>query len=388
MKFPSYIVGGFALFAMFFGAGNLLYPIGIGIKSAEQYAYGSLGLLLTGILLPIAGTYAFYLCNGSEDEFFKIGTIPRRVLVTLIILITGPFGATPRCLLVSYGSFSVIFPSTNLYLFILVYCLLSAVALYDRSKIVDLIGKILTPMLLFILIALGIAIFIDPASGSIPGTSTLTPHDAFFVGVVDGYSTMDLLGATLFGSIAYAYLVSANKNRKKDLKDSASKACFVAMLLLCSVYLVLVHAGQKFSGFLATVEPQVFVATISGHVFGTEIAKYVVAAITVLACFTTSTALMENVCTKTCNAVNLIGGNISRRTSIIITVASIFIMSLTGFSFITKTIVEVMTILYPALTGLVIGRIFDKKFNFNYTKYLFWCCASVSAANYLYKGLI
>ena len=94
---------GLAMFSMFFGAGNIVFPLALGQYAGDQNFYGMLGLLLTAAFMPIAGVIAMILFDGNYRAFFgRLGRIPGFILALITISLLGPLGSTPRCIALSY----------------------------------------------------------------------------------------------------------------------------------------------------------------------------------------------------------------------------------------------------------------------------------------------
>ncbi|MEM9242954.1 MAG: branched-chain amino acid transport system II carrier protein, partial [Pseudomonadota bacterium] len=106
------IIVGFAIFAMFFGAGNLIYPLSVGAHSGPNVLFGLLGFLIAGIIIPLLGLFAISLYHGNYKHFFaQIGRVPGFIVALLVIILLGIFVATPRCSFISFGTLTPIFPS-------------------------------------------------------------------------------------------------------------------------------------------------------------------------------------------------------------------------------------------------------------------------------------
>src|SRR5947209_4364111 len=115
---------GLAMFSMFFGAGNVVFPLALGQFAKDQNIYAILGLLITAVGVPFLGLLAMTLFNGNYTHFFeRIGKVPGFLVALGIMGLIGPFGAIPRCIALSYSTIRMYMPDTSLVLFSLVSCI-------------------------------------------------------------------------------------------------------------------------------------------------------------------------------------------------------------------------------------------------------------------------
>src|SRR3990167_5283961 len=156
MKSKSLILStGLAMFSMFFGSGNLVFPLLVGQMSEGHYLSATLGILLTGVLVPFLGILAMILFNGDSNAFFRRLGGPATFWFPLIALsLMGPFCVLARCITVAHGAFHLLSPTTPLWLFSLISCGFIFFLTIKKNKIVPVLGSILTPLLLASLAAI------------------------------------------------------------------------------------------------------------------------------------------------------------------------------------------------------------------------------------------
>ena len=144
----TYIVPGFALFSMFFGAGNIAFPLELG-QLAQQHALSAfLGLVITAVILPFLGVWSMALHQGSWRSFFsKLGKFGF-VVCSLCLFLLGPFGSTPRCVALSYATLNLYFPGLNVLVFNGIACTLVFLLAVRKNQIIRILGLFLTPALL------------------------------------------------------------------------------------------------------------------------------------------------------------------------------------------------------------------------------------------------
>lgn len=215
------------MFSMFFGAGNITFPLVIGQSVEGGLIWALLGLILTAVIVPFSGLIAITLYEGDYESFFdRIGRWPGLAVIILLLSMIGPFGGIPRCITLTYSTLKVYFSSMNLLTFSLISSLIIFLCSWKRNRILDLMGYILSPLLLLFLVVIIVkGIFF---SSSDPVGSSHVAHP-FFYGLKEGYNTMDLLAAFFFSSMVYSGLKKQQEGKEK--KDSFSLSLKRALLV-------------------------------------------------------------------------------------------------------------------------------------------------------------
>ena len=198
-KMRDSIVVGFALFSMFFGAGNLIFPPSLGNKLGDQYLLGIIGFVLTGVGLPLLAILACSRGNGTfEGITNKIGTKFTLILTTVLFIAIGPLLAIPRTAATTFEiSILPLFPTWSPIIVMAVYFLINLFFVLRRSSIIDTIGKFLTPALIIILTIVIVKGVIDPIGEMVPTGAT----NILSTSLLEGYQTMDAIAAVIFSSI-------------------------------------------------------------------------------------------------------------------------------------------------------------------------------------------
>ncbi len=276
---------GLALFSMFFGAGNIVFPLAVGQFSGDKTLFASLGLVLSAAIIPLAGVIAMILFNGSHRHFFgRLGKIPGFLLSVAIISLLGPLGSTPRCIALAYTTLKSAFLDISPVIFSAIVCGLIFGCTVKRNYILMILGWILTPVLLTSLIAIiGIGFF-TPAH--IPNVEK-THFDIFMYGLKEGYNTMDLLAAFFFSSTIL------NNLKEKTLHPlrTAFRASLVGAVLLALIYIGFSTLASFHSTQVAAHGKEELLAAITLYIAGPYGGLLVCIAIA-LACFTTAIALI------------------------------------------------------------------------------------------------
>jgi LIVCS family branched-chain amino acid:cation transporter len=357
MKNKTLIIStGLAMFSMFFGSGNLVFPLVVGQTSEGHFGFAAFGILLTGVLVPFLGILAMLLFNGSSKDFFGRLGKPAIFWFPLIALsLMGPFGVLARCITVAHGSFRLLLPDTSLWLFSLISCAVIFLLTIRKNRIVPLLGTFLTPILLLSLAA--IAVF-GLISADLPTPSPNGTWNSFKNGIFQGYQTMDLLAAFFFS----AFVIKHLKDHQKTDDASKSlpiflKASLIGAGLLSVIYVVLVLLGAIYAPELANIPPQEMLGFVAEAALGPWAAPVVCCAV-ILACLTTAivlTSLFADFLRKEVTK-NKINNSVALSTTLAIT----FFISTLEFSGIARFLGPILEAIYPALIVLTVLSIFHK----------------------------
>jgi LIVCS family branched-chain amino acid:cation transporter len=351
----SVIIAGFAAFAMFFGSGNLVFPLMMGRETESYWLFSSLGLMLTGVLVPFLGLIALSCLKGSQDAFFRwLGRIGAWIVPFLILLLIGPFGVIPRCITVGYGAWQSFLPATPLWLFTFVCVVIIGIAAAGPGKIVDVIGRYFTPVKLGALaIVIGGSLYVAFTSAPpIQMSQTVSPLQAFQTGFFEGYHTMDLMAALFFGVSLVRYFKVPDTNTVLLTPTFVSMA--LGMFLLMLVYMALVYLGAVYSPQLKNLDgPQIFPA-IARMTLGAS-SDYLISFTLVVSCLTTAVAL-------TAVSVDFLSTKVfflnrKPKLTLYFCLLITFAMALSGFTGIMAFMAPILTYIYPFLIGLALLNI-------------------------------
>ena len=362
---------GIAMFAMFFGSGNLVFPLIIGMKSNDQYLIASLGLMLTGVLVPFLGLFSMVLYQGNKEAYFGLlGKYAPLTLSLLMLSLIGPFGVIPRCILVTYGGISLVYPQIPLFLFSAIFVLLILLIIWQKSKIVPIIGKFLGPLKIT-----GLILIIIAAIKQSPQLIASQQIEAPFVlGIMEGYHTMDLLAAFFFSITIIEYLGSICTSKEETIRVSLF-ASTIGASLIAIVYVGLVILGAYYAPQLIDAKPEQYLTIIAQLTLG-EHAAFILAVTIFLSCLATAASLARLFATFL--QTDIAKEKISWLVAMIITIAISFALSLIGFKAISSILGQILTYLYPALITLTISAIAVKVYAFKWPKQTFWLTLSMT----------
>lgn len=351
------LIVGFALFAMFFGAGNLIFPPYLGVLAGSSWLTGFGGFILADVGLALLAVGAAAKCDGELSQVLgRSGKKLAIVLGSAIMICLGPLLAIPRTAATTFEmGVSPLASGFNPVLFSILFFALTFVLTIKPSKVVDIIGQFLTPALL---VALGVLIVkgIMSPLGEINPTPII--QDVFAEGVRQGYQTMDALGAVALSTVIIISLTNKGYTDGKQKIKLTMKAGFVAAVGLFLVYGGLTYLGATVSQIYGQdVVQTALIVEITASLLG-QPGKIILAAIVGLACLTTSIGLTSATAQYFTKLTN---GKL--KYEMIVTAVCIFsaVVSNFGVSTIIKFSAPILTIIYPALVVLVIMTLFGNK---------------------------
>ena len=351
------IVVGFALFAMFFGAGNVVFPPYIGIHAGEQWANGFLFYFIADIGLALVAMFAILHAGGADNITGRIGHVASKVLMCAVILCIGPMVAIPRTAATTLEMsvtpfFSGISPVVFSIIFFAVILLLSI----KQSAVIDIVGKILTPALLIGLLVLIVKGFVSPI-GDIVDTG-VSASEVTVNGIKSGYQTMDVLAAMAFGIII---LSSADEKGYTDSKSAAKMIGIAAALsgvLLLIVYFGLTYLGATASTVFPTdISRANLVIGIVELLLG-KAGLIIFAIVIALACITTAVALVSSAASFFAKLAN---DKISYSVFVVVICVSSAVISNLGLDMIIAIATPVLDIVYPPMLVLILLSWFGDK---------------------------
>ncbi len=370
IKFKDIVVVGFALFAMFFGAGNLIFPPYLGVTSGSKWFIGFIAFLFADGGLALLGVIALTRTSGDTKKLFtRAGNSIGIMIATLMILCIGPFLAIPRTAATTFeiGVQPVFGSSINPILFAIIFFVIVFVLTIKPSRVVDIIGAFLTPALLICLAVLIIKGVVSPIGTPI---DRVLVDNVFVSGINDGYQTLDGMAACIFAGVIISAVAQKGYSEKKVLIKTTVLAGVIAVIGLALVYGGLSYLGATVSSkFDASVERTGLVVYITHAILGNP-GKVMLAIIVALACLTTAIGL-----TSSCGNYFRELSNGKIKYEVTVAVVSIFsaIVSVFGVDQIIKVAAPILGMLYPAVVVYIfLGLANDKIKNNNIFKFTVW----------------
>ena len=343
------IVVGFALFSMFFGAGNVIFPPYLGFGAGTQWVNGFLFYFIADIGLALFALFTLLKVGGSENITGRIGSVASNILMSAIILCIGPMVAIPRTAATTFEmSVAPLISGVSPVIFSVAFFIVVLLLSIRQSAVIDVVGKVLTPALLIGLLVLIIKGIISPLG------SIVNPHvDSSFVivnGIKSGYQTMDVLAALAFGIII---LKSAQEKGYSDARESSKMiraAAVIAGVLLLIVYFGLTYLGATSASlFSLGISRAELVIGIVERLLG-KVGLVIFAVVVALACMTTAVALVSSAASF---FEKLTKGRLSYATLVIIICVSSAVISNLGLDRIVAVASPILDIVYPPTLVLI-----------------------------------
>ncbi|MFK3937791.1 branched-chain amino acid transport system II carrier protein [Alkalihalobacillus sp. NPDC078783] len=355
VPFSFTIVIGMMLFALFFGAGNLIFPAMLGQAAGESLWTANAGFLVTGVGLPLLGVLAFGF-SGKEDLQALASRIhPTFALIftTILYLSIGPFFAIPRTGGVSFEvGLKPYLPesmaSIGLMVFTLLFFGLTCLVSLNPDKIIDIVGKILTPIkLLFIGILVIVAVVNPLGSFQAPVGPYIT--QPFFKGFQEGYLTMDTLASFVFGIMIIQAIKQKGASTKKQMMAVCLKAAGIAAVILIILYTSFSFLGASSVETIGYADNGgSILAQVSSIYFG-EYGAILLGLMITVACLTTSVGLITSCSTYFHKLIP----SISYKQFAVILSAFSMVVANVGLTQLISISVPVMTVIYPVAIVLI-----------------------------------
>ena len=361
-KIIDIIICGFALFAIFFGAGNLIFPPYLGVISGNNWGIANIAFLLSDPLLPILGVIVTALLGGQATDLGKRVSKHFSIIIGAIsIILIGPLFAVPRTGATTHEIFVQSFvPSAPQWITSLIFFGLTLYIAIHSHTVIDAIGKYLTPILLVILLLVFIAAVVQPNAGF----QTTTSAGLFSQSFKEGYQTMDALGAALMAGVVISDLTRRGYTEKKEQHQMMFGVGIVSFILLALVYSSLTYAGATVSTvYDSTVQRPALLIGLIEQLLG-SFGKVAMGIAVSFACLTTSVGLIT-----TCGHYfsTLTNGKLEYKKIVVVSVVISFLLSLLGVDALLQLAVPVLSAIYPMVIALIFLSIFDRYIVYNWT---------------------
>lgn len=361
---------GLMLFSLFFGAGNLIFPPFMGEAAGEKTWIVLLGFSVTAVGFPVLGVIAVAKSGGLTNLAKRVNPIFATIFTILIYLSIGPGLGIPRAGSLPFEMAVAPYLPENfslklaLFIYTLIFFAIAYWLSMSPGKLVDRMGKILTPTLLFLILVMVIGSFIKPLGGygvAVNGYEV----SAFFKGFIDGYLTMDTIAALNFGIVIALAIRSKGVSDDKAVVSLSIKAGLIAGVLLAIIYGMLAHLGATSGGKFGLMENGAQTLTnITMYIFGKP-GAVLLASIFTLACLTTSVGLITSCSQYFSTFTNKISYENWVR---ILTVFSMLVANM-GLTKILSISVPILNAIYPISIMLIVLSVFD--FVFKSNKYIY-----------------
>ena len=282
----TYLVA-FALFSLFFGAGNLILPPFLGYNAGSNWLWVAIGFALSGVVIPILAIYGYARIQGTLLDFAKKVSPKFALLYAIIVYCICVSLPSPRTASVAYQiAIEPYFDISSLWASILYFTLVLLFAL-NRTRILSLIGKFLTPLIILILIliiSLGFCVDTTPMRYTIF-------ENTFTTGVLEGYQTFDALGGVVVGGVIVISLALQGKYNYQEKKRMIARSGLLAGVGLFVIYGGLIALGAYYSSDLQVTQRTQLLKILSKNTLG-DYGTAFLGVLVALACFTTAVGIV------------------------------------------------------------------------------------------------
>lgn len=370
VKFKDSLVIGFALFAMFFGAGNLIFPPLLGVVSGTKWFTSFAAFLFADGGLALLGVIALTRTDGDMEALFtRAGRFIGVLIGSLMILCIGPFLAIPRTAATTYeiGIKPTIGTGLSPIIFAIIFFAIVLVLTIKPSKVVDIVGAFLTPALLICLAVLIIKGVVSPLGQ--PLERTLVDNLAVN-GINEGYQTMDAMASCIFAGIVISSIRQKGYTERSVMVKATIVAGIVAVIGMAFVYGGLTYLGATVSPIYDnTVERTALIVSITEGILGGT-GKVILAIIVALACLTTAIGLSSS-CGNYFS--QLTKGKLKYEAIVVAVCVFSAVVSNFGVDKIIAIAAPILGMIYPAVVAFIfLGMINDKIKNDNVFKCAIW----------------
>lgn len=366
----EYIVLASMLFGMFFGAGNLIFPVSMGQQAGSNFWPAVIGFCLTGVGIPLLGIAAMGISRseGMFDMCKRVGKPYGYFFTCLLYLTIGPLFAIPRTATVSFsvGIQPVIHADNSAVALCIFSALFFAVVLFFSLKpsgIMTWIGKILNPLFLIFLAILAVTALVNPMgeiAASVP--TGKYAEMSFFQGFLEGYNTLDAVASLAFGIILINSIRKLGIHSPEAISGSTLRSGVLSTVLMAVIYCVLTILGaQSRAVYGVSADGGEALFQIGSHYFGT-FGGVLLGIIVTIACLKTAIGLITSCSTA---FVELFPNRLSYRTYAVLFCLFSFAIANFGLSRIIEFSLPVLMFIYPLTITLILLCLFGRWFDYD-----------------------
>ncbi|MEG0423693.1 MAG: branched-chain amino acid transport system II carrier protein [Erysipelotrichaceae bacterium] len=350
------------LFAMFFGAGNMIFPPAMGALAQGGYLWALAGFIVTDAGIAILAIIAIVnVGNNFDDLGNKVGKRFALVFSVIIYLLIGPLFALPRCGSVSFEM--GIAPITNGFmstgissiLYTAIFFGLTYLLSMNKNKLVDIIGKVLTPLLLISIACIFIAMLTSPHVPLVAPDPSYQ-NAPFFKGLIEGYLALDGPAGLVFAMVVIEAVKSYHITERKNIIKYTAISGLLAALFLGIVYFALTYIGAHSIGLGSFSNGSQLLNAVSTSLLGSW-GRLILGVAVILACLTTSIGLV------TCFAdyIHKLCPKYSYHKIAAVVCLFSFVIANVGLTTLITYTLPILIMLYPVSVVLMIVSFFDKK---------------------------
>ncbi|OOF87845.1 branched-chain amino acid transport system II carrier protein [Rodentibacter ratti] len=242
------IVLGMMIFALFLGAGNVIFPPMEGFTAGTHWATASLGFVLTGVFMPFITLVVVAMLGRGEELTRDLPKWAEVIFLITLYLVIGSLFAMPRVTNVAYEMawlpLNIVDDSSQVhFIFSLIFNIVGMLFMLRPNTIISTVGKFMTPALLILLVVVAVNVIISPLSDIVEPSKAYATNPAITSGLISGYQTMDVLAAIAFGGIVARALAVRNVTSPQKVMKYTISAGLISVLLLAMLYFALFYLG-------------------------------------------------------------------------------------------------------------------------------------------------
>ena len=349
------LITSFALFSLFFGAGNLILPPFLGYNAGDSWIWVTLGFAISAVVIPIMAIYGYARLQGTMLDFAKKVSPTFALVYSILVYIISISLPSPRTASVTYEmAIQPYFEISSLWLSIL-YFLLVLLFVLNRSKILNFIGKFLTPIIIIILLCIiGIGTF-----GELAPMRASIFENSFTEGILEGYQTFDAIGGVVVGGVIVISLALRGTYTYDEKRSIIGWSGLISGLGLLLIYGGLIALGALNSGSLDVENRTELLRLLSSETLGSLGAAFL-AVLVALACFTTAVGIV----TGTADFVKGLAGNSQLAYKIAAILGCLIGVAVGQFDvhYIINIAVPALMFIYPITIALILLSVLPEKY--------------------------
>lgn len=372
----QFLIISLMLFSMFFGAGNFIFPPMLGKEAGVNVYEAILFFCLTGVVLPVLGIAAVGKSHTMDNLLRRVDPYFAMTFTILIYITIGPAFAIPRAANMPFEVTIAPFISQDnqaigLFIYTFVYFLINYLICINPTKMVEMLGKILTPLMLILIVFLFLSNLLNPIGEFGEATGKYATHP-IATGFLAGYETMDALASLVFGIVVINAIKGLGLTNNKIIVKSTIKAGIFAGVILMCIYMILAYIGASASLVFPDVKNgATLLSNITQRLYG-GFGVFILGAIFLLACLTTTIGLISSASEFFSNLVK----NTSYKFWVITWSILSFCVANVGLDALLKYSIPVLVLLYPITIILIILALIN---NFiNSSKLIYRSCVYIA----------
>lgn len=286
---------GIAIFSMIFGAGNLVFPVAIGNIVGGKYALAFLGILLSSIIIPLAGFVACLGYQGSYERFLSswVGRIPAVFLTLCAMLLLGPLGCIPRCATLAHAALSWnLIPGISLFWFSILFFITVFVLSYKQDELITILGKFLGPINLVFMAVLVVKGILMGSGGL---SSQMSGAEGFSIGFFESYKTFDLLAmifyaGTIVVNVRHYLVREFGQTNERSVMSFCLAGGLIGAIIFALVYSGFCYMAASNAGLIPALEKEKLISAYSTAILGSRLGV-LAGMIVFIACLNSACAL-------------------------------------------------------------------------------------------------